>query len=233
MAFVVVLPGRRRKFLLLSVATACLGAPSPRPTFELKAEKAFKSSEVDDIDDDYLTNLDRKTTTECFTGSQEYELTRVFCDAVCRRSESARRAISERSGRGDDSRTDAEHCNGPWYCSRQEICETFHKSDPNSAADARKSCLVVRSCANHTHCFPTDEDADNMNILFRNQTAKTIRDHGFRAFYGGMSFRTTCCENRPNYRPGIDLPCNAATTQHLSFLLIFFSCSGLLAWLLI
>jgi len=49
-----------------------------------------------------------------------------------------------------------------------------------------------------------------MNIVFEDQTAEDVERRGFKTFYGGQSFTTTCCENRPGYRAGIDTPCNAA-----------------------
>lgn len=202
--------GRSILVLLLLLGRTSCQVPSPRPTFEFNNEKAFKSSDVDDIDDNVLVVRSRKRATECFTGSEMYEDSRVFCDQLCRRYESGREDVSRQSGRGKNSRDEKELCNGPWYCSRTEICETFHNSDPDSDRSSRKSCMVVRSCANHSHCFPNDMDASNMNIVF-NRTAQQIENDGFKAYYGGMSFTTTCCSNRENYRPGIDTPCNRAS----------------------
>ena len=58
-----------------------------------------------------------------------------------------------------------------------------------------------------------------------------IRDHGFKMFYGGMTFETTCCVNRHNYRPGIDTPCNAASATTVRGALAFAALVGVAALL--
>mmetsp|Transcript_22186 Transcript_22186/g.28712 ORF Transcript_22186/g.28712 Transcript_22186/m.28712 type:complete len:239 (-) Transcript_22186:210-926(-) len=201
--------------------------------YELGARKAFRSSEVDDLDDDYFSLLSKVKTTECFSGSDEYELTRIYCDQVCRQSEAGREQISKMSGRGKGSRDEKEFCNGPWYCSQNEICDMYHKVDADKPT-SRKSCVIVRSCANHSQCFPNAEDADRMNIIFDNITEDQVEKSGFRALYGGMSFRTSCCANRPGYRPGIDSPCNPATPKaRPAFSLLFFFTGGAFLVLLV
>lgn len=202
--------------VLFFITRASRGEEVEGPSFELGGELAFDADEVDDIDDNILVVRSKKRNTECFTGSEMYELTRVFCDQLCRRHESGRQDVSRQSGRGDDSRTEKEYCNGPWYCSRTEICETFSKLDPNEDSRSEKSCMVVRSCANHSHCFPTPEDASNMNIVYQDVEPNDVLKSGFTSYFGGQRFTTTCCSNRANYRPGIDAPCNSAPSSLVS-----------------
>lgn len=51
-----------------------------------------------------------------------------------------------------------------------------------------------------------------MHIIFNNtvNTEQHVENEGYKAYYAGFSFKTQCCTNRKNYRPGIDTPCNAA-----------------------
>ena len=57
-----------------------------------------------------------------------------------------------------------------------------------------------------------------------------IRDVGYRMFYGGMTYTTTCCVNRHNYRPGIDTPCNSAAARSPFLFGVVGAAVGLWLW---
>ena len=52
-------------------------------------------------------------------------------------------------------------------------------------------------------------------------------------FYGGMTYTTTCCVNHPSYRPGVDVPCNAAGALAPHYAAVFFALVSLSAALLV
>ena len=109
-----------------------------------------------------------------------------------------------------------------------EVCHLFHDKTVNDEdkRGPKRKCMTVRSCANHSQCFPTDSDQERMRISSNAFTIRPrkvddgysesksalgtqIRDHGFTMQYGGMEHTTRCCVNRNNFRPTIDTPCNA------------------------
>ena len=181
-------------------------------TYEQGAMKAWDSV----LDDDY-EDPSKIVRTQCFTGSEQYQMGKTFCDLECLESNRNRKRVNEASGR-DGTLLDAQGCEGPWYCSKMEVCQLYHQKNTNDQEKGfHRNCMTIRSCANHSQCFPTPDDEARMNIQwFRNwdgdvrSLGSKIRDHGFKMFYGGMTYTTTCCVNRHNFRPGIDTPCNAA-----------------------
>lgn len=192
--------------------------PTQKPvqvsTYEQGAQRAWH--EV--LDDDYASPSER-VRTQCFTGSAGYQVGKTFCDLECLESSRNRGRVNDASGR-EGELLDATGCDGPWYCSKMEVCQLYHTKNTNDQEKGfHRGCMTIRSCANHSQCFPTVDDESRMNIQwFRDwdgdvrSLGSKIRDHGFKMFYGGMTYTTTCCVNRKNYRPGIDTPCNAATS---------------------
>ena len=186
-------------------------------TYELGAMPAWeRRSDVDD----YYTDDGEEIRTQCYSGSDQYSTQKVYCDMECVDSPANRKRVNEQSGRDGDLET-LDACAGPWYCSKMEVCQLYHHKNTNDQKKGfHRGCMTVRSCANHSQCFPSYEDQERMNIQWFREWDGTlaslgtrIRDHGFKMFYGGMTFTTTCCVNRHNYRPGIDTPCNAASAD--------------------
>lgn len=138
----------------------------------------------------------------------------VLCDRECLKDVEA---VAEASGR-EDYEISQQQCNGPWYCSRTEICELYRKESRDPLAAFERSCTVVYGCANHSQCFPSSEDQSRMNIQFSDAVdPNEIRDEGFTVRYGGVTMRTTCCVNNRGpqlrYRLFISQPCNAAVSR--------------------
>lgn len=152
--------------------------------------------------------------TECFSGNEIYELKKIFCDAEC----------VQDLGRN-------ERCNGPWYCAKTEVCQKYYSPDEHKFNDpVARGCVVVRSCANHSQCFPSVQKAANEdNVLLVPElweTKKQVQDHGYTIDYAGFQMTTTCCSNRDTYKFDRDEPCNAASSSFrrpFSFLLLLFA----------
>ena len=55
-----------------------------------------------------------------------------------------------------------------------EVCHLFHDKTVNDEdkKGPQRQCMTVRSCANHSQCFPTDSDQERMRI---SSNAFTIR----------------------------------------------------------
>lgn len=179
------------------------------------------------------------SVTQCFTGNELYLSERVLCDRQCMTNteETASASGFGYAGRDPPYRYLAEQCNGPWYCARTEICETFVNPAHVPGADSpiRRSCTVIRGCANHSQCFPTEDQAAAMNIEFGPEDAvvgypndtitggQVYRSSGegegnkagwaqkpFVMRYGGITVKTTCCANHDKYEVDVDMPCNSA-----------------------
>ena len=205
--------------------------PTQKPvqvnTYQQGAEHEWDDPHDDDYSDDGAT-----IRTQCYTGSDLYQTEKTFCDLECLDSYKGKRRVSRASGR--DGAIDDVDCSGPWYCSKMEICQMYHQKNTNDQEQGfQRGCMTVRSCANHSQCFPTAQDQRNMNIQWYDgwdgtmaDLGSRIRDHGFKMFYGGMTFETTCCVNRHNYRPGIDTPCNAASATTVRGALAFAALVG-------
>jgi len=210
--------------------------PTQKPvqvnTYQQGAEHEWDDPHDDDYSDDGAT-----IRTQCYTGSDLYQTEKTFCDLECLDSYKGKRRVSRASGR--DGAIDDVDCSGPWYCSKMEICQMYHQKNTNDQEQGfQRGCMTVRSCANHSQCFPTAQDQRNMNIQWYDgwdgtmaDLGSRIRDHGFKMFYGGMTFETTCCVNRHNYRPGIDTPCNAASATSVRGALAFAALAGVAALL--
>ena len=86
--------------------------------------------------------------SECYSGTDEYMLRSVFCDAECL----------------SDNKNDP-NCAGPWYCARTKVCEEFHDPDNRDNVDPEnRKCAIIRSCANHSQCYPTVAEQKAMGI---------------------------------------------------------------------
>ena len=87
------------------------------------------------------------SVTQCFTGNELYLSERVLCDRQCMTNteETASASGFGYAGRDPPYRYLAEQCNGPWYCARTEICETFVNPAHVPGADSpiRRSCTVL------------------------------------------------------------------------------------------
>ncbi|KAH8059255.1 hypothetical protein JL721_9351 [Aureococcus anophagefferens] len=175
--------------------------PTQKPvqvnTYQQGAEHEWDDPHDDDYSDDGAT-----IRTQCYTGSDLYQTEKTFCDLECLDSykgSAPRVALPGRDGAIDDV-----DCSGPWYCSKMEICQMYHQKNTNDQEQGfQRGCMTVRSCANHSQCFPTAQDQRNMNIQWYDgwdgtmaDLGSRIRDHGFKMFYGGMTFETACV-NRP------------------------------------
>ncbi|KAJ1447249.1 hypothetical protein M885DRAFT_543505 [Pelagophyceae sp. CCMP2097] len=186
--------------------------------FELGAYKTFRAADAGGLDDDPIAALERRNPTQCFTGNDLYSNTKVYCDRQCLSSDRSRADVARQSGlRSAGDVDDAAECEGPWYCSKMRVCH-MHKrtiTGEEKGDTQERDCIDVRSCANHTQCFPDANQSARMHIAFNVTDANVIEETGFKFKYGGMSFQTTCCVNPRNYRPGIDTPCNAALPRML------------------
>ena len=208
--------------------------PTQKPvqvnTYQQGASKEWDEPIEDDYNDD-----GEIIRTQCYTGSELYDISKTYCDLECLHSSKNRRKVVKASGR--DGEIDDDGCAGPWYCSKMEVCQLHHMKNTNDQEEGfHRGCMVVRSCANHSQCFPSEDDQKNMNIQWFTDWDGTmadlgsrIRDHGFKMFYGGMTYTTTCCVNRKNYRPGIDTPCNAASAPAGGGLLVAAALAAALA----
>ena len=65
--------------------------------------------------------------SECYSGTDEYMLRSVFCDAECL----------------SDNKNDP-NCAGPWYCARTKVCEEFHDPDNRDNVDP---CVEINVAA--------------------------------------------------------------------------------------
>lgn len=207
--------------------------PTHRPTWELDAHKAWLSGSemaytiAKDLMSVVYTSNPMPAVTQCFTGNEMYLSERTLCDRQCMADteEVASASGVGFAGRDPGYRHLAEQCNGPWYCARTEICETFVNPTllPSAAGPLRKKCTVVLGCANHSQCFPTPDQAAAMNVDFDDDDALIERASGegsgnqarwvqkpFVMKYGGITIETTCCANHDKFEVGVDMPCNAA-----------------------
>ena len=213
----------------------CPTPADPEPPFELGARLApdTVNSGRDWVDKHTYADANMVSRTLCFTGAGNYARQQAYCDLECKANAKQRRAVAKASGRDDDGYN--EDCRGPWYCSKMEVCHLFHDKTVNDEDEKgpKRKCMTVRSCANHSQCFPTDADQERMRISSNAFTIRPrkvedgysesksalgtqIRDHGFTMQYGGMEHTTRCCVNRNNFRPTIDTPCNSAAGRSWS-----------------
>lgn len=144
-----------------------------------------------------------KDVTECFSGTEAYGSRTVFCDAEC----------ANKHGASAD-------CGGPWYCARTKICQPFVRREDHRAVDRHTPrCVVVRSCANHTQCFPTDARAAAGHVaLPPGGVTEAVKHDPFEYAFAGFTAETTCCVNDRDdaggrYRNDRDLPCNAGNRR--------------------
>ena len=213
----------------------CPAPADPEPPFELGARLApdTVNSGRDWVDKHTYADANMVSRTLCFTGAGNYARQQAYCDLECKANAKQRRAVAKASGRDDDGYN--EDCRGPWYCSKMEVCHLFHDKTVNDEDEKgpKRKCMTVRSCANHSQCFPSDADQERMRIssnvftigprrvddgysASKSALASQIRDHGFTMQYGGMEHTTRCCVNRKNFRPTIDTPCNSAAGRSWS-----------------
>lgn len=213
----------------------CPQPADPEPAFELGARLApdTVNSGRDWVDKHTYADANQVSRTLCFTGAGNYARQQAYCDLECKANQKTRKAVAKASGRDDDGYN--EDCRGPWYCSKMEVCHLFHDKTVNDEdkKGPKRKCMTVRSCANHSQCFPTDSDQERMRISSNAFTIRPrkvddgysesksalgtqIRDHGFTMQYGGMEHTTRCCVNRNNFRPTIDTPCNSGVRARLS-----------------
>ena len=217
-------------------------APTPRPTWQLDAVKSWKSGSdmaytiAKDLMTIVYTSNPMPSVTQCFTGNERYLSERVLCDRQCMtNTEEVASASGEGyAGRDPPYRYLAEQCNGPWYCARTEVCETFvnPEASKGSKSPLKKKCTVVLGCANHSQCFPTDAQAAAMNIQFEDDDAQIQQERvpsqikrasgegrgkqarwvqkPFEMRYGGITVKTTCCANDDKFEVDVDMPCNGA-----------------------
>ena len=83
--------------------------------------------------------------------------------------------------------------------------------------------VVVKSCANHSQCFPTEAQALKGGIVLpQGGMTEAIKRDPFVYSVRGFQVETTCCTNGPNYRNDRNLPCNgaAALAPRLAALLL-------------
>ena len=213
----------------------CPEPADPEPAFELGARLApdTVNSGRNWVDKHTYADANQVSRTLCFTGAGNYARQQAYCDLECKANQKTRKAVAKASGRDDDGYN--EDCRGPWYCSKMEVCHLFHDKTVNDEdkKGPKRKCMTVRSCANHSQCFPTDSDQERMRISSNAFTIRPrkvddgysesksalgtqIRDHGFTMQYGGMEHTTRCCVNRKNFRPTIDTPCNSAAGRSWS-----------------
>ena len=213
----------------------CPEPADPEPAFELGARLApdTVNSGRNWVDKHTYADANQVSRTLCFTGAGNYARQQAYCDLECKANQKTRKAVAKASGRDDDGYN--EDCRGPWYCSKMEVCHLFHDKTVNDEdkKGPKRKCMTVRSCANHSQCFPTDSDQERMRISSNAFTIRPrkvddgysesksalgtqIRDHGFTMQYGGMEHTTRCCVNRNNFRPTIDTPCNSGVRARLS-----------------
>lgn len=190
-------------------------------TFELGARRAWRpgSTKMDMIADQTILLGTSRARTECFSGNEKYIKQKVLCDRECLKDVGE---VARASGGGPEA--PQSRCNGPWYCSRTEICEMFRKASKDDASAVERSCAVVYGCANHSQCFPSEDEATRMSIVFDAEEFE-IRDNGFTMRYGGITATTTCCANnrqrQSRYRLFVDEPCNSAARVGGGFFLLF------------
>ena len=195
--------------------------------YPLGSRKAWApgSADQDIVADGTIFQGTQKSRTQCYSGNEKYLQQAVLCDRECMKDT---RAVAKASGRPDDFRDSEKYCNGPWYCSRTTICELYRKEGPETSF--QRPCTSVFGCANHSQCFPTDDEMQRMKIQMPGNTDWSvqentfkIRDDGFTLYYGGFKLTTTCCVNNrgkeKRYRLFINNPCNSALS---------FASSGLL-----
>lgn len=151
----------------------------------------------------------------------------MFCDAECIREYG-----------------DSAACNGPWYCAKTRICQQFNHREGGNMVDPQwPECIrrrrpfspppvpseetrvgvVVKSCANHSQCFPTEAQALKGGIVLpQGGMTEYIKRYPFMYSVRGFQVETTCCTNGPNYRNDRNLPCNgaAALAPRLAALLL-------------
>jgi len=210
--------------LLLAAAPSTASAQGlPRRVFELAAKKSWRpGSDKQDLvaSGDILAGT-QKSQTQCYSGNEKYLRRAVLCDRMCMADAAA---VARASGQPSDFRDSAEFCNGPWYCSRTEICEMYRSQGNDGRETAiQRPCTVVYGCANHTQCFPSEDDQRRMNVALNDgdwtdeDAVERIRDDGFTMYYGGFKVTTTCCVNndgpQTGYRLSVDQPCNAASAH--------------------
>mmetsp|Transcript_22038 Transcript_22038/g.68923 ORF Transcript_22038/g.68923 Transcript_22038/m.68923 type:complete len:234 (+) Transcript_22038:56-757(+) len=211
-------------------AVLLLATASRAQEFELRAKRAWEpgSERLDEVADQTIMDKTSRVRTQCYSGNEKYLLQSVLCDRECLKDVDA---VTRASGRSSDFEESQLRCNGPWYCSRTEICELYRKESRDELAAFERSCTVVYGCANRTQCFPSAEEQRRMNIdmhqdsfLDDGAAQKEIRDQGFTVRYGGVTMTTTCCVNNRKsqdvYRLFIDQPCNAAASTSVSHLAV-------------
>ena len=188
--------------------------------FQLGADKAWapvaEDSQFAKVRDE-TQNWRDEDSTECFSYSERFAAETVFCDHECMRDED-----------------DITKCGGPWYCSKTVICQNDRHLRINDEGPLQRDCIIVRGCANHTDCFPTDGRAQDFHVVrppggFGDMVEKI----GAKFHFGGFKMRTYCCTNDDDYNYVVDQPCNAAVRTTTSLLLIIIPAAVLLAsWIL-
>mmetsp|Transcript_32728 Transcript_32728/g.101307 ORF Transcript_32728/g.101307 Transcript_32728/m.101307 type:complete len:207 (+) Transcript_32728:1407-2027(+) len=187
-----------RRLVLLAVASIALAQ------WPFGAELAWRkgSRQYDRVKD--ATPGDERwrmhDKTECYSGTDEYTQRTVFCDAECLRDGSTRNA----------------DCAGPWYCAKTKVCQQFDDVKGREKVDSTsRKCAVVKSCANHSQCFPTPAEAERMGVDVSSSNLDRVNHEPFTYKYAGFRFETTCCANKKHFRNDVNMPCNSAAGRRL------------------
>eukprot|EP00631_Chrysoreinhardia_giraudii_P000710 CAMPEP_0197414166 /NCGR_PEP_ID=MMETSP1170-20131217/925_1 /TAXON_ID=54406 /ORGANISM="Sarcinochrysis sp, Strain CCMP770" /LENGTH=236 /DNA_ID=CAMNT_0042940857 /DNA_START=38 /DNA_END=748 /DNA_ORIENTATION=+ len=228
-----------RWWMVLLLATTTLAKKNrTKLIFELDAEREWVAGSdlLDAVADGTILSTTSRIRTQCYSGNEKYLLQKVLCDRECLQDVGA---VTKASGMGSDTGLSELRCNGPWYCSRTEICELYRKESLDDTAAFERSCTVVYGCANHSQCFPSPEEQRRMNIDMHldsfdlNADQNEIRDQGFTVRYGGVTMTTTCCANnrgpQRKYKLFIDQPCNSASRRTVASLALATSAFAILA----
>ena len=162
---------------MVAVAMALMMAVSAwASSFRLGAGKAWElgSSEQREMARNRDSAWQLEDKTECYSGNDLYESKKIFCDAEC----------VQEFGR-------SARCNGPWYCSKTKVCQKFHRPERGANEErVERDCVEVRSCANHSQCFPSVDQADRQNVLLDpNQwdSKRQVQAKGYDIEYAGAS----------------------------------------------
>ena len=96
-----------------------------------------------------------------------------------------------------------------------EVCHLFHDKTVNDEDEKgpKRKCMTVRSCANHSQCYPTVAEQKAMGISTASSDLSNLDDTPFKYEIAGFTVETTCCVNKNAYKHDVDIPCNAAARR--------------------
>ena len=157
------------------------------------------------------TSNPMQSSAQCLHGNEMYLPARVLCDRQCMLDGAA---VARASG-GTRAPPTPEECAGPWYCARTKVCEAFHGdlSGRDDVDPENRKCSIIRSCANHSQCYPTVAEQKAMGVSTVNADLINLDDTPFKYEIAGFSVETTCCVNKKAYKHDVDIPCNAAARR--------------------